>query len=277
VVLEFFTEYISEEDFYPVRDIKKIGMRYIKSSFVFDILTVIPFRYMVREAEVQNLLQLFKLLRLPRLFQLIEPKQFTGLIKSYYNSKIKRVIAKGAYKSEQLTDHNAIMRQIMIGYFFRVLRLVLIIFTISYFIGTLWFVYCWQLYTKVYGAVGTDNFIGEYKFDQRLEAGEDFDSMISVVYFAFTTLATVGYGDFHPVSNAELIFGSFIILFGVTVFSFIMGNFIEMLMEFKIVTAENEDNSNLSRWFGLLARFNKGRPLPKEMTFKIEEYFNYYW
>lgn len=56
-----------------------------------------------------------------------------------------------------------------------------------------------------------------------------------------------------------------------------MGNFIEMLMEFKIVTAENEDNANLSKWFGLLARFNKGRPLPKEMTFMIEEYFNYYW
>lgn len=29
-LLEFFTEYISEEDFYAVRDIKKIGMRYIK-------------------------------------------------------------------------------------------------------------------------------------------------------------------------------------------------------------------------------------------------------
>lgn len=50
-----------------------------------------------------------------------------------------------------------------------------------------------------------------------------------------------------------------------------------MLMEFKIVTAENEDNANLSKWFGLLARFNKGRPLPKEMTFMIEGYFNYYW
>lgn len=66
--------------------------------------------------------------------------------------------------------------------------------------------------------------------------------MISVVYFAFTTLATVGYGDFHPISNPELIVGSLFILFGVTVFSFIMGNFIEMLMEFKKVTAENEDS-----------------------------------
>ena len=101
--------------------------------------------------------------------------------------------------------------------------------------------------------------------------------MIAVVYFAFSTLATVGYGDFHPVSNAELIVGSFIILFGVAVFSFIMGSFIDMLMEFRVVTSENVDNANLTKWFGLLARFNKGRPLSKDMTFKIEEYFDYYW
>lgn len=30
IYLDFFTEYISEEDFYPVRDIKKIASRYIK-------------------------------------------------------------------------------------------------------------------------------------------------------------------------------------------------------------------------------------------------------
>ena len=61
------------------------------------------------------------------------------------------------------------------------------------------------------------------------------------------------------------------------VFSFIMGNFIEILMSFKVVTAENEESENLTKWLGLLARFNKGRPLPKEMTKKIEHYFDYYW
>lgn len=101
--------------------------------------------------------------------------------------------------------------------------------------------------------------------------------MISVMYFSFTTLTTVGYGDFYPVSNTEILVWSFVLLFGVTVFSFIMGNFIEMLMNFKIVTAENEDHANLSKWFGLLARFNKGRPLPREMSTKIEAYFDYFW
>ena len=101
--------------------------------------------------------------------------------------------------------------------------------------------------------------------------------MIMVVYFAFTTLATVGYGDYHAVNDFERVVCSIILLFGVAVFSFIMGNFIEILMSFKIVTAENEESENLTKWLGLLARFNKGRPLPKEMTRKIENYFDYYW
>ena len=101
--------------------------------------------------------------------------------------------------------------------------------------------------------------------------------MIIVVYFAFTTLATIGYGDYRAVNDTERIVGSFIILFGVAVFSFIMGNFIEILMQYKTVTAENEDSENLNKWFGLLAKFNKGRPLPKDMTRKIEAYFDYFW
>ena len=50
-----------------------------------------------------------------------------------------------------------------------------------------------------------------------------------------------------------------------------------MLMEFRKVTAENEDHVGLTKFFGLLARFNKGRPLHKDMLRKIEIYFDYYW
>jgi hypothetical protein len=56
-----------------------------------------------------------------------------------------------------------------------------------------------------------------------------------------------------------------------------MGNFIEMLMSFKVMTADNQASRNLSKWLGLLQRYNKGRPLPKDIVKKIEDYFEYYW
>jgi hypothetical protein len=37
-----------------------------------------------------------------------------------------------------------------------------------------------------------------------------------------------------------------------------------MLVEFKTVTAENEDSQNLYKWLNVLARFNNGRQLPKD-------------
>ena len=101
--------------------------------------------------------------------------------------------------------------------------------------------------------------------------------LIDVWYWATTTLASVGYGDFSPKNNSEMIVCAFIFLIGVASFSFIMGNFIDMLMEFKTVTAENEDSAGLTKFFSLLVRFNKGRPLPKDIVTRIEEYFDYYW
>jgi hypothetical protein len=86
--------------------------------------------------------------------------------------------------------------------------------------------------------------------------------LIKVWYWAMTTLATVGYGDIRPVSNTERLVTALIFLVGTVAFSFIMGNFIDMLVEFRTVTAENEDYNGLAKFFSLLSRFNSGRPLP---------------
>ena len=76
---------------------------------------------------------------------------------------------------EQLTDHNKIMRRIMLGYLFRVVRMIMIIFTLSYFIGTLWYIFCWQMYLKQYK--DTDpNFIKKFGFVESMKEERYFDS-----------------------------------------------------------------------------------------------------
>ena len=50
-----------------------------------------------------------------------------------------------------------------------------------------------------------------------------------MTYFAFTTLATVGFGDYSPRSDYERIFGAFFLLFGVATFTVIQSNFTEMI------------------------------------------------
>lgn len=55
---------------------------------------------------------------------------------------------------------------------------------------------------------------------------------IIVTYYAFTSLSTVGFGDYHPTCSEERIVGAFMLLMGVAIFSYIMGNFIDILNQF---------------------------------------------
>ena len=55
------------------------------------------------------------------------------------------------------------------------------------------------------------------------------ENTIIATYFAFTSLSTVGFGDYHPRSDIERLLCAFILLFGVAIFSYIMGNFISIL------------------------------------------------
>lgn len=161
------------------------------------------------------------------------------------------------------------MVQISLNYGFRVVRLIIYMLMLSYFVGTIWYIF-----SKV---TSYDDTVSTFYNEYELEKNEDSENLIIVVYFAFTTLSTVGFGDFHPKSEWERIITTFILLIGVACFSYIMGDFIGILMSLQTVTADNEDSENLSKWLGLLAHFNKNRPLKKEMTKKFENYFEYYW
>ncbi len=68
------------------------------------------------------------------------------------------------------------------------------------------------------------------------------ERLITCMYYALTTLATVGYGDYYPCSIAEKILGSIIQIFGVTFFSVLMNNFIDVVLSMKSSNFnDNED------------------------------------
>jgi hypothetical protein len=43
--------------------------------------------------------------------------------------------------------------------------------------------------------------------------------VIIMLYFALTTLSTVGYGDLYPISQREMMLGMFFMFFGIVFFS----------------------------------------------------------
>ena len=95
----------------------------------------------------------------------------------------------------------------------------MIILILSYFLGTIWLMIS-KLLTRDKSEESEEaTFYNIYGMKQRT----NFEQLTAVVYFAFTTLATVGFGDFHPKSEIERSIACIILLCGVACFSYIMG------------------------------------------------------
>lgn len=104
-----------------------------------------------------------------------------------------------------------------------------------------------------------------------------FYRVIVLIYFAFTSLTTVGFGDFVPRSDTERVFTAFVIFFGVAVFSYIVGNFVDVLESFNLIQQDFDEGDHLFKFFGLLKNFNSGNKLKKKSLKDIEDYFEYKW
>lgn len=181
------------------------------------------------------MLYLLRLLRLQKVLSLLDEKKFQGFIKIFFERSLKTAIQKNPVMKPMAVDHNKIMQQIYIMYIFKVVRLVLFTSILSYFIGTFWF-----LLVKH----NTDEAGEDFTFYNSYGIGDntDTENLIIVVYFAFTTLSTVGFGDFNPKSEVERIVTTLILLVGVATFSYIMGQFIDILLQLEHVTADNEES-----------------------------------
>lgn len=86
-----------------------------------------------------------------------------------------------------------------------------------------------------------------------------------MIYFSTTTLSTVGFGDYAPRSNSERIFYSFVLIFGVAIFSLMMGIFMDIVVKWQTINASLEEGDQLSKFFGLMKALNNNVPLDREL------------
>jgi hypothetical protein len=239
IVLRFFTEYTPEGSPNPERDLSKIASRYLRNEFFLEFITVIPFQ-LLPFGGFERLFFLIKIFRLLIGFKVFNVSQIMLKIQTILRERIQKRIEKDPkFAEDHDTDHNNIILLIKIGSSLRILLLIIIIVTISYFLGILWFIYC-DLTDQLYNKWGRtdeeianepylrETFINQYELD----GNSSTRNMLIVVYYMFTSLTTVGFGDFHPKSNLERIAVSFILVFGVATFSYMMGIFISILEKF---------------------------------------------
>jgi hypothetical protein len=103
-----------------------------------------------------------------------------------------------------------------------------------------------------------------------LESNSNPRNTIIGIYYSMTTLSTVGFGDYNPRSNSERILAVALLIFGVSMFSYIMGEILNLIKHWNELNSVNESGKQLTRFFNVLKRFNDFTPINKEIQTKFE-------
>ena len=149
---------------------------------------------------------------------------------------------------------------LIISYGLQIFKLVTIIANLSFYLGIGWIIFC-DLNQK--SVEKTEN--GEYQefFLDYFELRDRPYSYQAIVaaYYMFTSLSTVGFGDYNPRSDNERLVCLAILLFGVSIFSYVMSAFMEIVNQYSVSQKELEDYDNLIVFFSMFTRFNGGKPI----------------
>lgn len=99
------------------------------------------------------------------------------------------------------------------------------------------------------------------------------DQYIRALYWSVTTVATIGYGDYHPdhESNLQIIFTIIVQIFGVGMYGYIIGNVSGLIANLDVARAD------FIKKIESVRVYLNNKNIPKELQEKILNYYHYLW
>lgn len=257
--LTFFTEYLDEKG-YPIQSFRKITINYLTGSLIFDVLAIIPLRN-AGYPQAEYLLRMLRLLKLPGVINLTDG---TGV------SYLLTYFCVGKREKDGKITYSFTTKIIA-----SLVKLFIIIIFIVYFLGCFWYWFQNTVSNYKYSSASDGN--DENTFERSF-IGEDLESKdiaLRSSYFMLTTIATIGYGDFLPKNVYEMAFILVIMLFGVTLFAVIMGNFNSAIAYYTEATSGVDYLGELNSWLESIERMHG--IIDKRLKNSLTEHFKYYF
>lgn len=102
------------------------------------------------------------------------------------------------------------------------------------------------------------------------------------LYYTMTTLNTIGYGDFHPQNQIEMVINIAIQIFNALLFGLLTNRLINFFRDNFSWVPEDKRQHRLHHWFKMINRIrlgenNVGVDIPQATKREIEEHFEYFW
>lgn len=251
ILLNFLTEY-RDKKLRPILNLKLIASNYASTWLVFDLIAQIPLGWFGHPM-AEYFLRLIRILKIARISLFIKINTISDKLSGLF------------YKRD---CREKIQFKLKFNYAWKIVKQILKMLFLTYFLACLWFYYVDYIIRKR----ETDNdFIKHFN----LQEDSEYKKFIKTWYYIFTTLATVGYGDFYATNIYEMGFAILLLIAGPTWFAFMMGSAIQMINKLNDINGIANKLTDLKIWITGIEE--KYEVIPINIKSKILIHFKNYW
>ncbi|XP_028674224.2 potassium voltage-gated channel subfamily H member 6a [Erpetoichthys calabaricus] len=243
ILINFRTTYVNTND-EVVSHPGRIAVHYFKGWFLIDIVAAIPFDLLIFRSGSDETTTLIGLLKTARLLRLV----------------------RVARKLDRYSEYGA-----------AVLFLLMCTFAlIAHWLACIWYAIGNVERPYMVHKIGwLDNLadqIGKRYNDSDFSSGPSIkDKYVTALYFTFSSLTSVGFGNVSPNTNSEKIFSICVMLIGSLMYASIFGNVSAIIQRLYSGTARYHTQMLRVKEF---IRFHQ---IPSALRQRLEEYFQHAW
>ncbi|XP_039609761.1 potassium voltage-gated channel subfamily H member 2 isoform X1 [Polypterus senegalus] len=243
ILINFRTTYVNSND-EVVSHPGRIAVHYFKGWFLIDMVAAIPFDLLIFRSGSEETTTLIGLLKTARLLRLV----------------------RVARKLDRYSEYGA-----------AVLFLLMCTFAlIAHWLACIWYAIGNVERSSSFPRIGWLDSLGEqlgkqYNDTDPASGPSIQDKYVTALYFTFSSLTSVGFGNVSPNTNSEKIFSICVMLIGSLMYASIFGNVSAIIQRLYSGTARYHTQMLRVREF---IRFHQ---IPNPLRQRLEEYFQHAW
>ncbi|KAM3860042.1 voltage-gated inwardly rectifying potassium channel KCNH6 [Diretmus argenteus] len=241
IVINFRTTYVNHND-EVVTQPSQIAKHYIKGWFPIDLFAAIPFDLLVFRSGSDEMATLIGLLKTARLLRLV----------------------RVARKLDRYSEYGA-----------AVLFLLMCTFVlIAHWLACIWYAigFVERPYTETGWLDNLAEQLGKAYNDSDSTSGPSIkDKYVTALYFTFSSLTSVGFGNVSPNTNSEKIFSICVMVIGSLMYASIFGNVSAIIQ--RLYSGTTRYHTQMLR----VKEFIRFHQIPGGLRQRLEEYFQHAW
>lgn len=227
-----------------VTDRARIARHYARTWFAFDLVSVVPFDLLT--TGTLGFLSMLKLLRVVRVGQVMRTLRMYRLMRV---TRLPRILDR----IEQWLDKGVL----------QIMMFAMAVGLLAHLSACLFF------YMALLTYFMTDSWEGTWVQKQDLVDASLAHQYVNSIYWAFTTVATVGYGDITPTNQKEKVMAILVMASGVTLVGYVTSSITKLMgirhaVSTKTAVKKQAVNDVL-----------KNRQVPSALARRVRAFFNY--